>query len=166
LGGRSWGSYTQLAVRGGTYGAYIDLTAGGAGSGNKIAEYKIQAVDLGGHVIGFTTPIQIHFEGSNPGGNKGQIASISTPTEYLLLPTYPNPFNPTTTVEFSVPEYVHVTVRIYNAMGQELAGLVDEDKEIGTYQFTFDGSKLSSGIYFCDIVAGKFHQVQKMILQM
>jgi Secretion system C-terminal sorting domain len=90
---------------------------------------------------------------------------VTAATDYALLPNYPNPFNPTTTPEFIVPENEHVTARIYDSMGQETARLPDEDKEMGTYQIAFDGSKLLSGIYFCDMIAGRVHQVQKTVLQ-
>jgi len=86
------------------------------------------------------------------------------PSGFDLKQNYPNPFNPTTTIEFSLPERSFVKLTVYNALGQEVAVLVDEEKSPGKYAVTFDASKLSSGIYFYRLETPKFIETKKMIL--
>ncbi len=85
-------------------------------------------------------------------------------TEFSLSDNYPNPFNPTTTIEYAVPHYSLVTIKVYNLLGQEVRVLVNEHKEMGRYQVSFDGKNLTSGIYFYSMQAGSFNQVKKFIL--
>lgn len=80
------------------------------------------------------------------------------------ISSYPNPFNPTTIISYTLPEKEFVTIRVYDILGKEIAELVNEEKEKGIYTVSFDGSSLASGIYFYSMSAGKFNQVNKMIL--
>ena len=75
------------------------------------------------------------------------------PLTLALHQNYPNPFNPTTMIRFDVPAASHVTVRVYSMLGEEVATLVDGDRQPGTYQMPFDGSRLSSGVYICRMQA-------------
>lgn len=84
------------------------------------------------------------------------------PSSYELSQNYPNPFNPATEIEFTIPSDHHVTLKVYNMMGQEIETLVDEQLPQGRYKKTFDASRLSSGTYFYRIQAGSFSQVKKM----
>lgn len=84
--------------------------------------------------------------------------------EGYSLSNYPNPFNPVTIINYTVPVDVKVLIKVYDVLGREIAELVNEEKPAGTYSISFDASKLSSGIYFYSISAGKFNQVKKMIL--
>jgi hypothetical protein len=86
------------------------------------------------------------------------------PTVFKLYNNYPNPFNPSTIIKYSIPESNFTTLKIYDAIGNEVAVLVDEVKSAGTYQVDFNASALSSGIYFYTIKAGSFNQTNKMIL--
>ncbi|MBI5020618.1 MAG: S8 family serine peptidase [Ignavibacteriales bacterium] len=92
--------------------------------------------------------------------NKG----IEIPTEYSLDQNYPNPFNPTTIVSFDLPVDNFVTLKVYNALGQEVATLVNGYKEAGKYSFDFDASNLPSGTYIYKMTADKFSEVKKMVL--
>ncbi|MBD3223211.1 MAG: T9SS type A sorting domain-containing protein [Caldithrix sp.] len=83
---------------------------------------------------------------------------------YSLDQNYPNPFNPATTIEYSIANQGRVQIDIYNVVGQKVKSLLDEQKSRGTYQVQFDGSELSSGIYFYRIQAGDYTQTRKMIL--
>ncbi len=87
-----------------------------------------------------------------------------TPTEFKLSQNYPNPFNPVTTIEYSVPKNNVVRLRIFNILGQEVATLVNHEQRAGNYRVSFDGNKLSSGVYFYRIEAGSFTAVKKMML--
>jgi len=82
----------------------------------------------------------------------------------MLGQNFPNPFNPTTNINFSIPVTGYVTLTIYNTLGQKIATLVNGIREAGTHNISFDGSNLISGIYFYKLESGNFVQVQKMIL--
>ncbi len=93
----------------------------------------------------------------------------AVPVEYELLNNYPNPFNPTTNITYSIPEKAEVKLTIFNALGQEVATLLNTTQNAGTYQYTWNGYsnggvKLTSGIYFCHLKAGSFVATQKMIM--
>jgi hypothetical protein len=86
------------------------------------------------------------------------------PSDFRLSQNYPNPFNPSTKIEFSVPKNSRVVLKVYNALGVEVATVVDEQMSTGTYRVRFDGSRLASGIYFYRLKSGDFVASKKMIL--
>jgi hypothetical protein len=86
------------------------------------------------------------------------------PDRYKLSQNYPNPFNPATNIEFSLPKSSNGTLKVFNILGQEIATLVNENKNAGTYKVDFDASKLTSGIYIYRLDAGSFTSERKMIL--
>lgn len=90
--------------------------------------------------------------------------SIGHPTVFALQQNYPNPFNPSTRISYSVPERVHVSLKIFNVLGQEIATLIDREQESGNYVALFETQKLPSGLYFYRLEAGSFKEVKKMIL--
>jgi hypothetical protein len=90
--------------------------------------------------------------------------SSSVPSVYSLSQNYPNPFNPTTNIRFAVPEAGLVTMKVYNLLGQEVATLLNEYKNAGTYNVDFNAVNLSSGVYFYQINAGNYSDTKKMIL--
>jgi len=92
----------------------------------------------------------------------------SLPREYSLGQNHPNPFNSVTTIEYDIPTRWHVTIEVYNVLGQKIRTLVDELKSAGDYQTTWDGdnssgAEVSSGIYFYLLRAGYFSETKKMI---
>lgn len=89
---------------------------------------------------------------------------FTSPSSFSLAQNYPNPFNPSTQIEFTVPVRTHVTLRIYNIMGQEVRTLIDRDLQAGRYKADFDGTGLPSGTYLYRIQAGKFSKTDKMTL--
>jgi hypothetical protein len=76
----------------------------------------------------------------------------------------PNPLNPSTTITFDLPKATHVTLNVYNTLGQCVATLVNEQRQPGRYDVQFDGSKLTSGVYYYRIVADGYIQTKKMLL--
>ncbi|MCX6165392.1 MAG: T9SS type A sorting domain-containing protein [Ignavibacteriae bacterium] len=94
------------------------------------------------------------------------IKSISTevPSNYSLSQNYPNPFNPTTNVQFSIPNVQFVTLKVYDILGKEVATLVNEKLNAGTYETSFDGSNLTSGIYFYSLETQSYKETKKMIM--
>lgn len=89
---------------------------------------------------------------------------IETPKEFKLEQNYPNPFNPVTRISFSIPKREMVNIKIYNVLGKEIATLISEVKNTGTYSVNFDATNLPSGIYFYDMSAGDFFNSKRMIL--
>ncbi len=83
---------------------------------------------------------------------------------FELFNNYPNPFNPTTTIAYQIPVAGMVTLKVVDILGREVTTLVNEYKNIGKYNITFDASNLTSGIYIYQIKAGNFTKANKMIL--
>ncbi len=83
---------------------------------------------------------------------------------YNLARNYPNPFNPSTRIEYSVPTRGLVTLKVYNTLGNEVATLVNTEKPAGKYSVDFSSHNLPSGIYFYTIQSGSFSQTRKMLL--
>ena len=90
--------------------------------------------------------------------------SSNTPERYSLSQNYPNPFNPSSKIKFDISKADFVTLKVYNTLGQEVTKLVNENLQPGTYEVTFDGAGLNSGIYFYTIKAGDFVETRKMML--
>ena len=86
------------------------------------------------------------------------------PSKYSLSQNFPNPFNPTTNIKFGIPNGSNVRVSVFDITGRELAVPVNEFLKAGTYTYSFDGSKLTSGIYFYRITSGNFMDTRKMML--
>jgi hypothetical protein len=93
-------------------------------------------------------------------GNK----RYNVPSIYSLSQNYPNPFNPVTVINFSIPKAGNVQLKVFDELGKEVAVLVNEYKKPGEYKVRFDGSNLSSGVYFYQIFTGDFTDTKKMIL--
>jgi hypothetical protein len=93
-----------------------------------------------------------------------ELPSSGIPETYSLSQNYPNPFNPSTNIQYSIPKSGHVSLKVYNLLGQEVATLVEGTQNAGTYVATFDASRMSSGIYFYRLMSGGFVEVRKMLL--
>jgi len=93
-----------------------------------------------------------------------ELLDNSSPDKFSLSLNYPNPFNPTTNIEFAIAKDSHVKISVYNTLGEEVAILVNELKSVGTYRAMFNGKGLPSGIYYYQIIADDFIQTKKMIL--
>ncbi len=97
-------------------------------------------------------------------GTTGVKDEKNTLATFQLSQNYPNPFNPLTTIKFSVPTSEFVTLKVFDVLGSEVANLVNEDKQAGSYLVEFDASKLSTGVYFYQLKAGSFVDTKKMLL--
>ncbi len=113
--------------------------------------WRIAPVEISDVVIHSPTGIDNSFNTTNP-------------EEYFLKNNYPNPFNPSTIIEYSIPREEFVVMKVFNVMGQEVATLKNEIQRAGNYKIQFDAAELSSGIYFYKLTAGNFHRVKKMLL--
>jgi hypothetical protein len=106
---------------------------------------------------------QIDFDGSFEYSNIVEV-DLSLLTEFSLEQNYPNPFNPSTKISWQSPFAGHQTLTVYDVLGNEVAKLVDEFKQAGTYETDFNASKLSSGVYFYQLKTGPFLEMKKMLL--
>ena len=87
------------------------------------------------------------------------------PDNFILSQNYPNPFNPTTRISYTIPEENHVTLKIFNTLGQEIKTLVNKYQEADWYSISFNADNLATGVYFYSLQVGdKFHDVKKMLL--
>jgi hypothetical protein len=83
---------------------------------------------------------------------------------FALLPAWPNPFNPTTTIEYTLPQAGFVTLKVYNPLGEEVATLVEGEHSDGKHRATWDGSGVPSGVYFYRLTAGGYVEARKLLL--
>ena len=90
--------------------------------------------------------------------------SNEIPNQFSLSQNYPNPFNPTTNVQFSIVNVQYVTLKIFDLLGREVATLVNEQLQPGTYEVDWDGSGFASGVYYYKLVAGDYTETRKMVL--
>ena len=99
-------------------------------------------------------------------GIQSQINGSLKPDAYSLEDCYPNPFNPSTTISYDIPEQSKVTLKIYDLLGREVAVLVDKEQPAGKYvvQFAVGNLQLASGVYIYRLTAGKYSSVKKMVL--
>lgn len=95
--------------------------------------------------------------------NAGELTDAAVPAEVTLLPNYPNPFNPSTNIRFSLPQQTQVSLKIFNMLGEEVATLVNEVRAAGTHTVTFNASRLTSGVYFSVLQAGEVRQVRRLV---
>jgi len=115
----------------------------------------------------YSAPLDIWSNSPKP-EEVGPLTSVEeipgTPIAYSLEQNYPNPFNPATLIRFSIPEQGLVTLKVYNLLGETVATLVNNELSSGKYEVSFNGAKLSSGIYFYTITTDNFIATKKMIL--
>ena len=91
------------------------------------------------------------------------------PKQFALMQNYPNPFNPTTTIDYQLPKDAHVSIRVYDILGQLVSTLVDGEESAGYYKVNFDGLRYASGVYFYRLVAEgnngqRFISIKKFVL--
>lgn len=91
-------------------------------------------------------------------------AKTNLPKTFALSQNYPNPFNPTTVIDYQLPKDTHVTLRVYDVLGREVATLVDGEVSAGYHQAAFNGSRFASGVYFYRLTTPGFTKVMKMLL--
>ena len=122
-------------------------------------------VNFSNNVIGY---IQYNSNGAQivigePNFVEGE-SDNNMPDTYELSQNYPNPFNPTTKISWQSPVGSHQTLKVYDVLGNEIATLVNEEKDRGVHTVNFDASQLASGIYIYKLQAGSFVETKKMIL--
>lgn len=103
--------------------------------------------------IRLVTPTDVKPEGGN----------LHAPS-FRLFPNFPNPFNPTTAIDYQLSSDTFVTLKVYDTLGREVRSLVNEDQRSGSYEVRFDGNNLSSGIYFYRLTAESLVETKAMVL--
>lgn len=104
---------------------------------------------------------QIDNDGTSKYSNEIEV-DVNTPKDLVLYQNYPNPFNPVTVISYYIPSDGIVKLNVYDMLGREVAKIVDEYQQAGYKKVLFDGSSLSSGIYFYKLEVGNFTQVKSM----
>lgn len=89
---------------------------------------------------------------------------LELPGQFALFGAFPNPFNPSTTIRYGLPQRSHVLLAVFNTLGQQVAILVQGEKEAGYHEVQFDGTGLSSGVYFYRMQAGDYVATKKLLL--
>ena len=129
-----------------------------------------ESTDIGGFDQKFHVPFDLAVGRMGAGVTAVEAdASAGTPDSYSLSEAYPNPFNPETTIDFSVPADGHVSINVFNTAGQLVTTLVDKELSAGAYKATWDaidqlGQSVSSGVYFYRMQAGDFSATHSMTL--
>ena len=93
-----------------------------------------------------------------------RLSQDGNPADFRLEQNYPNPFNPTTEIRYQTSEVSHVTLKVFDVVGREVATLVNENLNAGSYAAKFTGNNFASGVYFYKLQAGSFVSTKKMIL--
>jgi hypothetical protein len=113
---------------------------------------------------------------ANPGNtddvtNPGDASSVSAipvhstlPNEFALEQNFPNPFNPSTRIDFTLPRAEYVELKVFNVLGKEVATLISDNLAQGNHTHTFNANNLAGGVYYYQISAGAYQDVKKMIL--
>ena len=139
-----------------TYNAYIGEYPDSVFAEDHFNFEKLAISDGGISILGW----------DNWGEEFGDILANSSTllSELKLHPAHPNPFNPVTTISFDLPEACDISLVVYDVSGREVARLVDEFKSAGAHEVIFDGSNLSSGIYFARLQMDRVSLTKKMLL--
>jgi hypothetical protein len=110
-------------------------------------------------------PVQYIGRAASPLLPEGVSESGRTiPTDFELFQNYPNPFNPSTTISYALPHRSHVTLTVFNTLGQKEAELVNGDIDAGYHEIQFNASNLASGVYFYRMQAGSYVETKKLLL--
>jgi hypothetical protein len=89
---------------------------------------------------------------------------VATPTTSAIMSNYPNPFNPSTTIRFTLGDAANVNLTVYDVNGSQVANLVNGYRQAGAHSVTFDGSNLASGVYMYKLTANGQTSIAKMVL--
>ena len=145
-------------------------------SNNVWTEYKIDLTPFAGQTIclGFRYNMHVLINGFHVCiddvfvGNRAGVAikpiGNNIPDKFALKQNYPNPFNPTTTIQFDLAKNTNVSLIVYNSLGQEVTKIFEGFTQAGSYEASFDASKLSSGTYYYRLTTDSFVETKKMLL--
>lgn len=153
----------------GTHNVVADdnsFTSGSPASGNWVYDHVFTSPGI--------NPYYCSLHGAPGGSGMAALIMVVQSTDvrenefsvnsFQLQQNYPNPFNPSTSIQYTIGNRQFVLLKIYNILGDEVATLVNEEKEQGVYDIIFDAAGLSSGMYLYKLQAGSFVETRKMIL--
>jgi hypothetical protein len=132
-------------------------------TGNVLAVSSVSAGRQTLSIPAFTVDLALIINGTLTSVEQPATES-NTPVEFSLSQNYPNPFNPSTTIRFSLPQREHVTLKVFDVLGREVATLVDGEMAAGNHAVTFAPHDLAGGLYFYQLTAGQFSQTRKAVL--
>lgn len=127
-------------------------------------EWPSGQVDVYTNVQTNTVYRAVEGAGLNPLTTEVGDESSAIPLNFTLEQNYPNPFNPSTVISFQLPVSSHVTLKVFDVNGREVATLIDEEMSAGTHTVTFAPRDFTGGVYFYKIAAGEFTQTRKAVL--
>jgi hypothetical protein len=146
-------------------GSVIQTPQEGTWTENPVCYQEVPVSEISTTPLMPRYPMHVDSTGIQPApGAVHMVESDKVPTSFHLAQNYPNPFNPSTTIRFDVTRGDHVTLTVYNVVGQEVATLVDGNLMVGSYQVRFEGSELSSGVYFYKLNSATQTATRKMVL--
>ncbi|MBN8546878.1 MAG: T9SS type A sorting domain-containing protein [Ignavibacteria bacterium] len=135
-----------------------------AGRGNTLEPSAYSFVDKSLESGKYTYRLkQVDFDGTFKYSNEVEV-EVGSPSVFALEQNYPNPFNPSTVIKYSIPVDGFVNLTIYNTIGEKIKTIVSSVQKAGSYEVSFDASKLASGVYIYRLESGSFSSVKKMIL--
>ncbi len=139
----------------------------------RVYDTVTESIDTVGNVLNLDDPESYYAAGPIYWIDESEVSIVEpsemVPEQFVLYPNYPNPFNPTTTLRYDLPEDSHVSIMIFDLMGREIRTLINKQQSAGIKSIMWDGTNdlgqpLSAGMYLYRISAGDFHSVKKMVL--
>jgi hypothetical protein len=139
----------------------------------RVYDTVTESIDTLGNVLDLDDPEAYYAAGPIHWIGESEVSIVEpsemVPEQFVLYPNYPNPFNPTTTLRYDLPEDSHVSIMIFDLMGREIRTLINKQQSAGIKSIMWDGTNdlgqpLSAGMYLYRISAGDFHSVKKMVL--
>jgi hypothetical protein len=153
----SYGPSTFLSTdNGANFSVYS--SGGGAGAGMIVPDRSFLINMMTGGLYKMNITYSVVTEVSE------NIISTITPKSFNLYQNYPNPFNPSTRIKYDLPKSGIVRLTIYDNLGREIQTLTDGYKNSGVYEISFDGNKLSTGVYFYRLTTGEITVTKRMLL--
>jgi hypothetical protein len=167
----SWNFGAQLELYS-PVGVLLQRVYAGSGFTAMIDAYRVSsngshtlfALDNDGQQIGTYTITLVGGRQPSECTNSATIELGGSPNYFVLGQNYPNPFNPETKIKYQIPNSSEVTLKVFDLLGREVATLVNERLQPGSYETTFDGKDLSSGVYLYRLQAGGFVETKKLLL--
>ncbi|MBI4535853.1 MAG: VCBS repeat-containing protein [Ignavibacteriae bacterium] len=111
-----------------------------------------------------TVPVNQIVTVTEAGPSSVRLLSEAQPEHFELMQNYPNPFNPKTEIRYQTSEVSYVTLKVYDLLGREVATLVRDELQPGSYQVVFDVRQLASGVYFYRLQAGRYSETKRMVM--
>lgn len=154
----SWSSRATISINSGE--TWTDVSAGlqGHGGGIMIADRGFILAHQGNNIY----KLNVTYNVIATAISENNISSV--PKDFNLAQNFPNPFNPTTKIVYDIPESGNVSLKVYDQLGKEVSTLVNSFRNAGSYEITFDGTALSTGIYFYKLDVNGLTSTKKMIL--